>query len=286
MWKSTFAALIVLFAAGCAKAQPPIWVVRDQDSEMVLFGSVHVLPKGLDWTPPALDRALSAADDLWFELSIDAASESRVAALAMDRGVLPADMTLSGLLSRDGAARLQRVAVQYGLTPDSLERLEPWLAEVALAGAAFRKANADASSGVEKSLSAAAPAKTARRAFETPEEQIALFDDGPMSEQVASLESTLRDMEDNPGQYEELVADWMAGDLGALEREALDPIRDASPGLYRRLVTERNARWTTVLDKRLAGSGKTVVVVGVGHLIGADGVPARLRALGYSVEGP
>jgi uncharacterized protein YbaP (TraB family) len=28
------------------------------------------------------------------------------------------------------------------------------------------------------------------------------------------------------------------------------------------------------------------VVVGVGHLIGPDGVPARLRALGYSVTGP
>jgi uncharacterized protein len=28
------------------------------------------------------------------------------------------------------------------------------------------------------------------------------------------------------------------------------------------------------------------VIVGVGHLIGPDGVPARLRALGYSVTGP
>ena len=62
--------------------------------------------------------------------------------------------------------------------------------------------------------------------------------------------------------------------------------RAAAPGLYARLVTERNERWLTTLKARLDGSGRTVVVVGVGHLVGQDGLPARLRALGYSVEGP
>ena len=78
----------------------------------------------------------------------------------------------------------------------------------------------------------------------------------------------------------------MAGDLTALDRDALRPLRRASPGLFARLVTARNARWTAELDRRLKGRGRTVVVVGVGHLIGKDGLPARLRALGYSVEGP
>ena len=66
----------------------------------------------------------------------------------------------------------------------------------------------------------------------------------------------------------------------------MEPLRETSPTLYRRLVIERNARWTQVLDARMKGHGRTVVVVGVGHLIGPDGVPARLRALGYSVTGP
>ena len=63
-------------------------------------------------------------------------------------------------------------------------------------------------------------------------------------------------------------------------------MRNASPTLFRRLVSDRNARWTLTLDERLKGRGRTVVVVGMGHLIGPDGVPARLRALGYEVEGP
>ena len=53
-----------LALAAPAAAKPPIWVVRDADSELVIFGSVHVLPPGLDWRPPALDAALARADDL------------------------------------------------------------------------------------------------------------------------------------------------------------------------------------------------------------------------------
>jgi uncharacterized protein len=63
-------------------------------------------------------------------------------------------------------------------------------------------------------------------------------------------------------------------------------MRKASPVLYQRLVTERNARWAEAISQRLRGSGETVVVVGAAHLIGKDGVPAMLRRRGITVEGP
>ena len=190
------------------------------------------------------------------------------------------------MLSPDGAQRLERAAADLGVSMAVLDRLEPWFAEVALAGAQFMKSGADANSGVEKTLAASAPASAARKAFESPEEQIAIFDAAPLPEQIASLEESLRELERNPRAYDELVAVWMAGDLKALDDDALGPIRKAAPGLYARLVTQRNERWIKAIRARMDGSGKTVVVVGVGHLVGADGLPTRLRALGYEVEGP
>lgn len=290
MIRRALGAFAGVLLAGCAaqeaSARPPIWVVRDANSELVLFGSVHVLPPGLDWRPPALDAALARADDLWFELPIDAASEAKVGQLAAARGMLPPDQSLSRMLSPDGAQRLERAAADLGVSMAVLDRLEPWFAEVALAGAQFMKSGADANSGVEKTLAASAPASAARKAFESPEEQIAIFDAAPLPEQIASLEESLRELERNPRAYDELVAVWMAGDLKALDDDALGPIRKAAPGLYARLVTQRNERWIKAIRARMDGSGKTVVVVGVGHLVGADGLPMRLRALGYEVEGP
>ena len=53
---------------------------------MILFGSVHLLPAGLDWRPAALSDALTRADDLWFELTIDQSTEAAVRRLIVPRG--------------------------------------------------------------------------------------------------------------------------------------------------------------------------------------------------------
>jgi uncharacterized protein YbaP (TraB family) len=286
MLKSALVGLAALLAASAAQAQPPVWVVKDADSELVLFGSVHVLPPGLDWQPPALVRALADADDVWFELPVDASTEAETGRLATELGVLPPDQSLFKLLPAKDAQRLTRVAATYDVSPAVLDRLQPWLAEIALAGGAYRKAGADAASGVEKTISAAARPQAGRRAFETPAEQIAILSQAPRNEQIASLRQTMQEMETKPDQFGILVKAWVDGDVAALDREAIAEMRKVAPTLFRTLVTDRNVRWTRLLDQRLKGHGRTVVVVGVGHLIGSGGVPARLRALGYSVTGP
>ncbi|CAN7146189.1 TraB/GumN family protein [Phenylobacterium sp. LjRoot219] len=275
-----------LLAAGAAQARPPVWVVRDADSELVLFGSVHLLPPGLDWRPPPLAQAVQAADDVWFELPIDTASETETAQLAGQLGLLAPDQSLFKLVPPGDAERLMRVAKLYGVDLAVLDRLKPWLADVALSGAAYQKAGAGVQDGVEKAVAAQVPARAQRRAFETPREQVEILAGAPMAEQMASLSETLKQLESAPDEFAILVRAWMAGDLETLDREALEPVRRVTPTLFRRLVSDRNARWTLTLDERLKGQGRTVVVVGMGHLIGPDGVPARLRALGYAVEGP
>lgn len=279
-------ALVMACAAAPAAAQPPVWVVKDADSEMVLFGSVHVLPPGLAWRPPALAAALKDADDLWFELPTGDAVEQESARLAGEKGVLPPGQSLFALLPPADAARLLRVAEAYAVDKATLDRLEPWLAELALAGAAFSRSGAGLQDGVEKAIEAAAPPRAARRALETTAQQLAIFDEAPEADQIASLRETVREMDEDPDAFDKLVAAWAAGDLERIDREALQPLRRASPLLFRRLVDDRNANWTAQLDRRLRGEGRTVVVVGMGHLIGPGGVPARLRALGYSVTGP
>jgi hypothetical protein len=279
------AGLLALAWAGAALALPPVWIVRDKDSEIVLFGSIHVLPPGLDWQPPVLAQALKHADDLWFELPIDGQSQVETANLAIQAGSLPPAQSLFRMLPAADSALMAKVAQDYGISPVLLDRLRPWLAEITVSAGVYRRAGADAGSGVEQTLAATAT-QAEHKAFETPAEQIAILAQGSDAEQVASLGETLHELVDTPDEYKTLVAAWMAGDMKALDREAVAPLRAASPALFKRLVTDRNIRWTRVLDERMKGHGLTVVVVGVGHLIGPGGVPARLRALGYSVVGP
>lgn len=280
------AGLLSLTLGSAAAAKPPVWVVRDSDSELVLFGSIHVLPPGLDWEPKELTTALANADDVWFELPIDPASQLKVAELATARGVLAPGKSLIGLLSKKGQERLIRLCQRFHLSPGLMDRFQPWYAEVILASAEFRASGADSASGVEESLAVQAPPRVERRALESAEQQIEMLAGASLADQKASLEDSLAQMDTDPRAYDRLVRAWMAGDLRSLDREALTPLRKASPNIYRRMLLDRNTAWVAALDQRLKGHGKTVVVVGVGHLIGEAGAPARLRALGYSVEGP
>lgn len=274
-----------LGAALPASAEPAVWTVRDRDSTIVLFGSVHLLPAGLDWRPDQLDAALERADDLWFETPTDTSQSGEAAQLARQHGMMPADGSLIALLSPKGRERLDRVCGRLGLAPAAIDRLRPWLADISLSVAMLASQGAMADSGVERALAEAAP-MAQRRYFESPGEQILMFAQAPVADQLASLEDTLRQLDEDPGFFDELIRAWLTGDQTEIRELGVDPLKAVSPALYNRLLADRNRRWAQEIERRLAGSGRTVIVVGAAHLTGPDGVPALLRARGIEVEGP
>lgn len=290
--------ILALVALACglwaapALAKPPVWTVHGRGATITLFGSVHVLPRKLDWQPEALKKALGQADELWFETPIDPAALLEASRLALAKGMLPEGKTLSDMLSADGKARLQREAEALRLPQPQLERLQPWLAELSIGEAAYARDGATADQGVERQLADSAP-QAKRRSFETPAQQIAMFADAPQSVQVASLQDTLRELEQDPDQSRRLIEAWMKGDLKAIEKEGVEELRAESPQMFDTLLTKRNAAWVKTLLKRLDARPprrgrppRLVVVVGVGHLAGRDGVPELLRRKGIRVDGP
>ena len=280
MFRPAILAALALALCGAAPARPspPMWVIRDKDSTIILFGSVHVLPTGQDWQPPALRTAIAHADDLWFEIPFDDASRLSASQALLQRSLLPEGQRLT--------ERLKRAATTLGQPLGYFDRMTPWMADLAVSQAFVDAHGGEESSGVEEVLNREAPASARRRAFETASDQISTLADAPRAEQLASLSETLRSIEEEPGDYNDIVTAWMKGDMAQLVKDALDPLRKTTPETYRRLITVRNRAWVPQILQRLAGSGETVMVVGVGHLIGPDSVPAMLRARGIKVDGP
>jgi len=284
---AVLAALFLSLCANVAWATPPIWVAHGANgATVVLFGSVHILPPGLDWQPAELKAALAAADDLWFEIPIDPASNLAAGQAALAAGMQPAGHTLRAELTAADQIRLAQAATACGVPVEGIDHLQPWFADVTLSVTSYRMAGAQVDDGVERTIAAEAPAALQRRAFETPAEQIGYLASAPVPDQIASLRETLDDIAAGSTSYRKLVEAWMAGDARAIRREALIPMMRDAPGVYRTLVADRNRRWIDVIAQRLRGKGEAVMVVGVGHLVGPDGVPSLLRARGFKVDGP
>jgi hypothetical protein len=281
------AALAIFFAsAGVAQAKPPVWTVANGRGVVVIFGSIHLLPAGLDWRPEPLTSALAKADVLYFELPVDDATFAQAAGLFAARGLLPPKDSLSAHLPSPVNERLRRMAAEMAVPAESLDRMRPWFAEVTLSVLDDLRSGGEVAEGVERQIQALAPANAQRRAFESPRYQIDLLAGTPEADQIASLDETLVEIEDRPKTFQRLVREWMAGDLAGLETDALQPLERTSPTIYRRLITDRNRRWSDVIRGMLDHPGTTVVVVGIGHLLGPKGVPALLRARGLKVAGP
>jgi uncharacterized protein YbaP (TraB family) len=283
---TALAALLVLAGGGPALAAPPIWHVEGPHGTITLFGSVHLLSRDVAWRTPGFDADLARADEVWFEIPFDAASQQAAGQAALRRGMLPAGGSLSKLLSPEDNIALAHLEAEEGLSPAALDRFKPWLADTTLSIVYVQKRGGDASLGVEEQISASLPPAVGRGAFETAEQQIGFFADMPIKDQLDSLKETLSDIEKDPGAFDRLAAAWADGDVRTLDEEAVEKLRREAPGAYRTLVVERNRRWADRIAQLLRDDKRIFIVVGVGHLVGPDSVPALLRARGIRVEGP
>lgn len=279
-----------LLLAAChpapAAAEPPVWRVKGPAGEVTLFGSVHLLQETTRWRSAEVDALLARADRLMFEIPMDDAAQAAAAGRFQALGRLPEGETLRPLLGAKGRERLEAVCAKLNLPVAAVDRLQPWMAEVLLSVSWFAKAGARTDLGVEKQIERAAPPAAERAAFESVDDQLAALSGGSREDQVKALEETLEEIETDPDGFARLAEAWSRGDVRTIEREGLDELRRDAPGAYGRLVVDRNRRWVKTIEALVKRPGRTFAVVGVGHLVGPDSVPALLRRDGVAVDGP
>ena len=276
-------AAATIIMGGAAHAEPAIWKASDADSEIWLFGSVHLLNEDSVWRTNILETALSEADLFYYEVPLDAEAQAEIQALVQQRGLNGEGETLNGYLTDEQAALLEEIAPSVGLTAAQMQPMKPWLANLTLGVMAIQKAGYNPQSGVEMKLIAETP-DARERFLETPEEQIMILSGGSDEVQAGALQATLEQLRDDPDLFDRMVAAWENGDADALDTLMVDSMKDVDPAVYEALIVRRNAAWVEDIKALMEGDEDALVTVGAGHLVGEGGVPALLQAEGYTVE--
>jgi uncharacterized protein YbaP (TraB family) len=272
-----------VLAPQVAQAEPAMWVVKDKDSTIYLFGTVHLLKKDASWNTPKVQAAMAQSKELWLEL-IDAEDTAKLAPVIQQLGVDP-KRPLSSKLSAAQNAKLAKVAAEYGVQPAQLEPLKPWLAAVTLSLLPLQKAGWDPNAGVDKLLRAQAVKEgDALKAFETAEQQMRFFADLPEPLQISYLEQVLDDTAQGTALMDRLAAAYLAGDPDTIGRIMTVEMKTEAPELYAALLTRRNVAWAAQIQKMLAGKGTHFVAVGAGHLAGPDSVQVQLAKRGIKAR--
>lgn len=260
---------------------PAMWIVRDADTTIYLFGTVHVLRPGLNWLKDDVKAAFETSDELVLEV-IEPSDPSVVQGIVSTMATNPPGTTLRSLLPAPVLAKYETTLVTLGIPAVALDQYEPWFASVTLTTVPLLMKGYDLNSGAEKILTAAAKQQGKPIGqLETIEQQLGIFDSLGTQEQIAFLDVTLDGVPEVTTQIDALVNAWGKGDLDTLDTLLNEGI-ESYPGLYDALLKDRNANWVSWIKARMEQPGTVFMAVGAAHLVGKDSVQAQLEKQGIT----
>ncbi|MFN3517258.1 MAG: TraB/GumN family protein [Novosphingobium sp.] len=261
-------------APGQRVATPALWKVSDKDTTIYLFGTIHLLPEGIDWYNGKLASAFESTQELVTEIPDIPPGEA--AALSLRMGTLPPGQSLRSGMTADQLAKYEGAMKSLGLPVSAFDRLKPWFAAVAMATLPLQKAGYSMDNGIEAQLDRRnKELGRPRLGLETLEYQLSLFDGLPEPVQRKYLFDVIDAVPTIPQEIGKMVDAWVKGDaeqLAVLLNSETD-----DPALYEALLTRRNENWAVWIDNRLDQPGVVFIAVGAGHLAGKDSVQELLR---------
>ncbi len=280
-------ALLAASVAGLAEQtpDPALWKLEDEDSQIWLFGTVHVLDPTLQWRTDKVSKAFDAADTLITEAPTNEADQSVMQQLVLKYGVDQTGRSFLAELSPEADANFTKILQSMGQTEAAkanFAQLRPWLVGVTLQVMQIQMRGGTPDAGVDNILWQEAKAKGKQQAyFETLEEQMQIFGALSREDELYFFEAGLKQMVEEPELLDEIVALWVTGkndELGVRMQETMVGMES----LYDAMLTHRNARWAKEIKTLMDGEGTYFIAVGAGHLSGDTSVQELLRAHGLT----
>jgi uncharacterized protein len=262
-------------------ADPALWVVRDADTTIYLFGTFHLLD-GRPWFNDEIRTAFDGSDELVLEavLPEDLAS---LQPLILQYAVDSQGRTLPSRLDPRQYTALMQALADAGVPPTAFDRFEPWFVSMTLAVLGAQRLGISSAAGPETVLTSAARARHIPIGeLEGFELQLRLLDSMPEAMQLEQLSETLREIDAIAGKLAPMLAAWSTGDVERLAALLNEDETEQDRALHRLLFTERNANWARWIRERMARPGTVFLAVGAGHLAGPDSVQAALAAHGLA----
>ena len=264
---------------------PAIWVVKDFDSTLYLYGTVHLLPDDLTWQREDMREAFSKAGTIFFEVDTGQKGQVEATVLTTRLGLRNDGTRLSDRLDNYQLNLMEAAANNGDLTIAALDGMQPWLAAEYLMFAAAQNAGLSADLSADEALKSRAGREGKNVIYlESLETQIRASADLPEDIQVDILTETLEQFNSLGQDATEIADQWSAGGTDFLTDNLIRPMKARSPEVFNSLLRDRNRAWSKKLSRFMDDSGTGFVAVGTAHLLGEDSLLSDLRDQGYLVQ--
>jgi uncharacterized protein len=258
-----------------------LWSVSSSSAIVYLLGSVHVASQDVYPLDTRIESAFDRAETLVLEIPMDQMSQLQVAQKLASAGTYPAGDSIDKHVNGEVLHSLQEQLARSGSSLDGLRSFRPWLVAILLTLGEMQKQGYGADLGIDLYFAQKVRDRKRVLALETVDEQVALF--AGMSEglQEQMLRETLTKLGELGEDMRRALLLWRTGDAKAMDELLVAPLSRDYPDLYQSLFVERNRKMTAAIKGYLKTTGKYLVIVGAGHLVGPEGILQLLQGEGY-----
>ena len=262
------------------------WQATGQRHKIYLLGSLHFGVDTMYPLPQVITDALASADALAVEANVTAIPPVELAAKIARSGLYHDGTHLSDVLGNSNWRALNALSRTTGVPEAELDRQKPWLASMTLVSAALQQLGYSPELGVDLQLMKGAGSRIPIVELESADFQFSLFNRMAQEDQVAMLLQTMHQIRDAERNFSDLLEAWMSGDVDTLERLIAEGFDTTMQGrsLYNSMIRDRNAAMVASITQLIRRYDVLFVVVGAGHMVGEEGIVARMKAIGYKVE--
>ncbi|WP_051236453.1 TraB/GumN family protein [Ottowia thiooxydans] len=271
-------------AAQQAQDRGFLWKISKAGKHSYLYGTIHL--GRLEWWAPGPKVQAAMDDSRVLALEMDLSDTATVTQLMQGMRAQAGDSRLAPELT----ARLRQQAESECIDWKPLEGLRTEFQLSTVLVAAARRHRLEPAYGAETMLTAMAKhQKKPLRALETVDEQLSALRASNLAELTEMMAESLSDLESGAATQVlvKLARAWAGSDATTLQNyeQWCDCMNSqAERAMARRLLDERNLTLASRIDELHAASAPVFGAVGALHMFGAAGLPALLKARGYTVD--
>ena len=251
---------------------------KDLQEPSYVYGTIHMICEDDFFVSESVKTAFSNVKKLFLEIDLSDPSLGQRMQMAM---IHPEGKNIKEYLSEEEYTLVDEyLKNQMGMGLGLLGQFKPFALSSMLT---MNMLDCEKSKSYELYFVELAKAhEIAIAGLESPESQIAIFDNMPYDEQVRELVKAIKNPEEGEEEFAKMMEYYIAQDAQSMYDEVI--LENPMFIKYQEeLLNNRNRNWIPIMLANMMKES-TFVAVGAGHLAGENGVLELLRKAGYTVK--
>lgn len=260
-------------------SQRPLWSAQKKGGVVYIVGETW--PRSTDWHDAVTEALLPRCGRLWTETN---QIFRRPTKELVEQFGATTDASPLRLLARDQMTRLQKATALCGVSLSDFPGMRPWVIGASLEDAFYQKMELTGKSARNVLMAQAEAAGiSVSSEFATKDDVFAFMGGFSPTEDAQFLCYEMDGVLLGRAGSERISSDWIAG-RPEPAAEFVDHMRRAYPELYLKLSLDRNRGWVPRFESMVLDRKPTMVIIGMFHLVGEEGVFTQLRRAGFDVN--